>query len=59
VLLLLGGCELSSSGSPCVDVVPQQNQRVFSDNRRILYVIHTHLHLHGFTIYILVISPDG
>ncbi|KAL9315850.1 hypothetical protein ACSQ67_016851 [Phaseolus vulgaris] len=27
VLLLLGGCELSSSGSPCVDVVPQQNQR--------------------------------
>ncbi|XP_014522427.1 GATA transcription factor 25 isoform X2 [Vigna radiata var. radiata] len=27
VLLLLGGCELSSSGSPCVDAVPQQNQR--------------------------------
>ncbi|XP_020206956.1 GATA transcription factor 25 [Cajanus cajan] len=27
VLLLLGGCELSSSGSPCVDAVNQQNQR--------------------------------
>ncbi|TKY56345.1 GATA transcription factor 25 [Spatholobus suberectus] len=27
VLLLLGGCELSSSGSPCVDAVAQQNQR--------------------------------
>ncbi|RDX74277.1 GATA transcription factor 25, partial [Mucuna pruriens] len=27
VLLLLGGCELSASGSACVDAVSQQNQR--------------------------------
>ena len=34
MLLLLGGCELSSGGSPCVDPGAQQNQRVFSDSIR-------------------------